>query len=49
VAWHFDSKGIWSVKSAYHVLEDNQELKKVRVLMLTVVVLIRRCGGKFGN
>ncbi|CAD6218794.1 unnamed protein product [Miscanthus lutarioriparius] len=30
VAWHFDSKGIFSVKSAYHVLEDNQELKKDR-------------------
>jgi hypothetical protein len=24
-AWHFDTKGIFSVKSAYHVLEDNRE------------------------
>jgi hypothetical protein len=26
VAWHFDPKGIFSVKSACHVLENNQEL-----------------------
>lgn len=25
IAWHFDKKGIFSVKSAYHVLEDNRE------------------------
>lgn len=25
VARHFDAKGIFSVKSAYHVLEDNIE------------------------
>lgn len=25
VAWHFDTKGIFSVKSAYHVLEDHEE------------------------
>jgi hypothetical protein len=28
VAWHLDSKGVFSVKSAYHVLEDNQELSR---------------------
>ena len=25
VAWHFDSKGIFSVRSAYHVLDDQRE------------------------
>jgi hypothetical protein len=25
VAWHFDTKGVFSVKSAYHVLEDEME------------------------
>jgi hypothetical protein len=24
-AWHFDTKGIFLVKSAYHVLEDNRD------------------------
>jgi hypothetical protein len=30
VAWHFDQKGIFSVKSAYHVLEDEAELMRTR-------------------
>ena len=25
MAWHFDPKGVFSVKSAYHVLEDDKE------------------------
>jgi hypothetical protein len=25
VAWHFDSKGIFSIRSAYHVLDDQRE------------------------
>ncbi|KAJ1267989.1 hypothetical protein BS78_07G101900 [Paspalum vaginatum] len=25
VAWHFDPKGVFSVKSAYHVIEDREE------------------------
>jgi len=28
LAWHFDSKGRFSVKSAYHVLADNRDMKK---------------------
>ena len=30
VAWHFNKKGVFSVKSAYHVLEDEAETKLVR-------------------
>lgn len=30
VAWHFDQKGVFSIKSAYHVLEDEAELLQVR-------------------
>lgn len=30
VAWHFDQKGTFSVKSAYHVLEDDAEISRVR-------------------
>jgi hypothetical protein len=30
VAWHFNKKGVFSVKSAYHVLEDEAESKLVR-------------------
>lgn len=30
VAWHFDPRGAFSVKSAYHVLEDKREQQKVR-------------------
>lgn len=30
VAWHFDHKGVLSVKSAYHVLEDEAEILRVR-------------------
>jgi hypothetical protein len=30
VAWHFDHKGVFSVKSAYHVLEDEAESLCVR-------------------
>lgn len=29
VAWHFDQKGMFSVKSAYHVLEDDAETVRV--------------------
>jgi hypothetical protein len=25
IAWHFDSKGIFTVKSAYHILDDCRE------------------------
>ena len=28
LAWHFHSKGRFSVKSAYHVLADNKDMKK---------------------
>lgn len=28
VAWHVDKKGLFTVKSAYHVLEDEEEIKK---------------------
>jgi len=28
LAWQFDSKGHFSVKSAYHVLADNKDMKK---------------------
>jgi hypothetical protein len=27
-AWHYDNKGIFSVKSAYHVLEDSREYEQ---------------------
>ncbi|KAJ1288003.1 hypothetical protein BS78_02G054800 [Paspalum vaginatum] len=30
LAWHFDTKGVFSVKSAYHVLEDNRERQNIR-------------------
>lgn len=30
VAWHFDPKGKYSVKSAYHVLADNEERGRIR-------------------
>jgi hypothetical protein len=30
VAWHFDQKGTFSVKSAYHVLEDDAERSRLR-------------------
>lgn len=30
VAWHYDPRGIFSTKSAYHVLEDNREQSKVK-------------------
>lgn len=30
IAWHFDRKGVFSVKSAYHVLDDEKQLKKRR-------------------
>lgn len=30
VAWHFDTKGCFSIKSAYHVLEDRAENMRVR-------------------
>lgn len=30
VAWHFDQKGTFSVKSAYHVLDDDAENSRVR-------------------
>lgn len=30
VAWHFDKKGVFLVKSAYHVLEDDGEARRVR-------------------
>ena len=30
VAWHFDHRGVFSVKSGYHVLEDKREQEKVR-------------------
>jgi hypothetical protein len=29
-AWHYDNKGIFSVKSAYHVLEDSREYEQGR-------------------
>ncbi len=29
-AWHYDTRGIFSVKSAYHVLEDQRERTSVR-------------------
>jgi hypothetical protein len=25
IAWHYDQRGLFSVKSSYHVLEDNHE------------------------
>jgi len=28
IAWHYDNKGLFSVKSAYHVLEDEEQMKK---------------------
>jgi len=30
LAWHYDVRGSFSVKSAYHVLEDGREQKKAR-------------------
>jgi hypothetical protein len=30
IAWHYDPKGLFSVKSAYHVLEDNREQQHQR-------------------
>ena len=30
VAWHYDHRGIFSVKSAYHVLEDKREQSKIK-------------------
>ena len=30
VAWHYDAKGVLSVKSAYHVLDDKKEFSAVR-------------------
>lgn len=30
VAWHFDPRGLFSVKSVYHVLEDKREQSKVK-------------------
>jgi hypothetical protein len=30
LAWHFDSKGQFSVKSAYHVLKDKNDLSQRR-------------------
>jgi hypothetical protein len=30
VAWHYDAKGLFSVKSAYHVLDDKKEFLAVR-------------------
>jgi hypothetical protein len=30
LAWHYDPRGVFSVKSAYHVLEDNREQRKER-------------------
>jgi hypothetical protein len=32
LAWHFGSKGSFSVKSAYHVLTDRKELSRRRQL-----------------
>ena len=29
LAWHYDVRGLFSVKSVYHVLEDSREQKKV--------------------
>jgi hypothetical protein len=29
IAWHFDSKGVFSVKSSYYVLESNEEQNRV--------------------
>lgn len=28
LAWHFDVKGVFSVKSAYHVLTDNRDIHR---------------------
>jgi hypothetical protein len=54
VAWHFDPKGIFSVKSVYHVLEDNQELncrsqhgESSSANMVAVTMM--RCGERFGS
>jgi len=30
LAWHYDSRGLFSVKSAYHVLVDKREQEKER-------------------
>jgi hypothetical protein len=30
IAWHFDSKGLFSVKSVYHVLDDEKHWSNVR-------------------
>lgn len=30
IAWHYDKKGIFTVKSAYHVLEDDREQQQLR-------------------
>ena len=30
IAWHYDVKGVFSVKSTYHIMEDSRELSTVR-------------------
>ena len=30
ISWQFDQKGCFSVKSAYHILDDNRQLEKVK-------------------
>jgi hypothetical protein len=54
VVWHFDQKGVFYVKSAYHVLEDEAELLQVRQKGESSSLSNNRGGGdiygrKFGN
>ena len=30
LAWHYDTKGLFSVKSMYHILEDNRDRRATR-------------------
>ena len=53
VAWHFDPKGKFSVKSAYHVLVDDEERerlgKQVNLLQARPRQMTSSFGRKFGG
>jgi hypothetical protein len=53
IAWHFDPKGLFSVKSVYHVLDDETQRNKwhQRGEGLTLLAAARRMtyGPKFGS